>query len=184
MASPRRGLLVLPMSENGADTSDSGSNGLTTRLRRFGGLCPIQIDCVLGSPPRYRILDKLGHGAFSTVWLALDHVAKINVALKIVAAEKTSDSRELSILRVQRLKATDAEEPDLAARHTALEIAFAQIALNDPDAPWDRRSDIWTLAICIYGLVNLTDLFSPFMSGPALHDTMYYCGDIPDDWCE
>ncbi|KAJ7761470.1 kinase-like domain-containing protein [Mycena olivaceomarginata] len=77
-----------------------------------GGLCPIRIGCVLGSPPRYRIINKLGHGAFSTVWLARDLVERWNhrnVALKIIQADRTSDSKEPTILR--RLKAPDAEEP-------------------------------------------------------------------------
>jgi serine/threonine protein kinase len=43
-----------------------------------GGLCPIRIGCGLGSPPRYRIINKLGHGAFSTVWLARDLVERWN----------------------------------------------------------------------------------------------------------
>ncbi|KAJ7858624.1 hypothetical protein B0H14DRAFT_3633134 [Mycena olivaceomarginata] len=73
--------------------------------------------------------------------------------------------------------------------YAAPEIAFAQIALNDPDAPWDQWSDIWALAVCIYGLVNSTDLFSPFMSGlsgPVLldHNMIYYCGEIPYRWRE
>jgi hypothetical protein len=36
--------------------------------------------------------------------------------------------------------------------YAAPEVAFAQRALNDLDAPWDRRSDIWSLAVCV-GLV-------------------------------
>jgi hypothetical protein len=36
----------------------------------------------------------------------------------------------------------------------------------------------------IYDLVYSTDLFSPFMSGPVLHDMMYYCGEIPGRWRE
>ena len=29
------------------------------------------------------------------------------------------------------------------------EVAFAQIALGDENAPWDQRSDIWSLAVCV-----------------------------------
>ncbi|KAJ7352216.1 kinase-like domain-containing protein [Mycena albidolilacea] len=74
-----------------------------------GGLCLIRIGCVLGSPPRYRIINKLGRGAFSTVWLARDLIESRNVALKIIQADRTSDSKEPTIL--QRLKAPDAEDP-------------------------------------------------------------------------
>ncbi|KAG6203846.1 hypothetical protein E4U34_000501, partial [Claviceps purpurea] len=37
---------------------------------RLGGYHPIHIDDRLNK--RYRIVDKLGHGSFSTVWLAVD----------------------------------------------------------------------------------------------------------------
>ncbi|KAJ7433570.1 hypothetical protein B0H11DRAFT_1618964, partial [Mycena galericulata] len=41
-----------------------------------GGLCPIKLGDSIGpgTPPRYRILFKLGFGSFSTVWLAHDSV--------------------------------------------------------------------------------------------------------------
>jgi hypothetical protein len=45
----------------------------------LGGLCPIQLGSILGppqAPPQYRIVGKLGHGAFSTVWLDHDRVAR------------------------------------------------------------------------------------------------------------
>jgi hypothetical protein len=45
----------------------------------LGGLCPIQLGSILGPPqaaPQYRIVGKLGHGAFSTVWLDHDRVAR------------------------------------------------------------------------------------------------------------
>lgn len=46
------------------------------------GLCyPIRIGEFVA--PRYRIVHKLGHGAFSTVWMAHDTVDDTDVALKI-----------------------------------------------------------------------------------------------------
>ncbi|KAJ7207558.1 kinase-like domain-containing protein, partial [Mycena pura] len=63
------------------------------------------------------------------------------------------------------------------------EVAFAQIALGDETAPWDQRSDIWSLAACIYGLVRRTDLFHvSFMRDDLLHQMMMYCGEVPDAW--
>ncbi|KAJ7238606.1 kinase-like domain-containing protein, partial [Mycena rebaudengoi] len=298
-----------------------------TSAYTLGGLCPIRLGCDLGSPPRYRIIAKLGYGAYSTVWLAHDRIAKRNVALKIVEA-RTSSSNELNIL--QRLKAPDTEEPHvvqllnafehtspngrhqvlvmepvhpfdlfgcqafrpvitrealrqtidalafihshgiahgdlhpgnfgfavpeverfsfvdiwnltgppevLAILHTssdnlesfpqhlcskidlgtlllrgapefkqrplsmrildlgnayivgecppraitpityaAPEVAFAQRALNDLDASWDRRSDIWSLAVCIYALACSHPIFE--FRSRVLHEMMYYCGE-------
>ncbi|KAJ7282508.1 kinase-like domain-containing protein [Mycena rebaudengoi] len=306
----------------------------TTSAYTLGGLCPIRLGCDLGSPPRYRIIAKLGYGAYSTVWLAHDRVAKRNVALKIVEA-RTSSSNELNIL--QRLKTPDTEEPHviqlldafehispngrhqvvvmepvhpfdlfrcqvfrpvitrealrqtidalafihshgiahgvlhpgnfgfavpeverfsvvdiwnltgrpevLAVLHSssdnlesfpqylctkidlgklllrgapefvqrplsmrildvgnayivgerpprantpiiyaAPEVAFAQRALNDLDAPWDRRSDIWSLAVCIYALTCSHPIFE--FRYRVLHEMMYYCGEVPEAWCE
>ncbi|KAJ7819345.1 hypothetical protein B0H14DRAFT_2280712, partial [Mycena olivaceomarginata] len=67
-----------------------------------GGLCPIQLGCFLGSPPRYRIVSKLGYRAFG--WLADDYMA----TLKIVEAKRTSDSK---VAILQRLRAPGAREP-------------------------------------------------------------------------
>ncbi|KAJ7207530.1 kinase-like domain-containing protein [Mycena pura] len=65
----------------------------------IGGLCPIKLGDVLGTPPRYRVISKLGFGSFSTVWLARDRVLSRTVALKVVKAEQTGQSRELGILQ-------------------------------------------------------------------------------------
>ncbi|KAI0399364.1 kinase-like domain-containing protein [Xylaria palmicola] len=59
-----------------------------------GGYHPIYIDDRLHQ--RYRIVHKLGHGTFSTVWLALDEQTSKYVAIKIGTAD--SDSRETDIL--------------------------------------------------------------------------------------
>ncbi|KAJ7207197.1 kinase-like domain-containing protein [Mycena pura] len=306
-----------------------------------GGLCPIQLGCELGSPPRYRIIGKLGYGAYSTVWLAHDHVNKRNVALKIVEA-KSSSIKESSML--QRFKVRDTEAPRviqlldafehtspngthqvlvmepvlpidlfgcsefrpritrevlrqtvaavalihsrgiahydmldvhisedihagnfgmavpeveplsvvdiwnhtgrpevLATLHTsnklesfpsylctkmdlgglllsiapeftqrplsmrildlgnayvvgecppraitpiiyaAPEVAFGALN-NDLDAPWDQRSDIWSLAICIHALACYSYIFA--LRHRVLYNMMYYCGEVPDAWRE
>ncbi|KAJ7199676.1 kinase-like domain-containing protein [Mycena pura] len=70
-----------------------------------GGLCPVRLGEILGEPPRYRIIAKLGYGGYSTVWLARDMVARYacrcikNVTLKIIEAADTLESRESEILR-------------------------------------------------------------------------------------
>lgn len=62
---------------------------------RCGGYHPVMIGDVLNE--RYQIVDKLGYGGYSTVWLARDMQQKLYVALKV----GISDSRlhETTILR-------------------------------------------------------------------------------------
>lgn len=62
-----------------------------------GGYHPVH----LGDEPatgRYRIIHKLGYGAYSTVWLARDQLAEKYVAVKIAVAGLDS-AHEVSILR-------------------------------------------------------------------------------------
>ncbi|KAJ7205978.1 kinase-like domain-containing protein [Mycena pura] len=75
-----------------------------------GGFCPIRLGELLGpdaSSPRYRIFAKLGYGAYATVWLAHDQQENKSVALKIVEAASSANSREAAIL--ERLRAPEAE---------------------------------------------------------------------------
>ncbi|TQN68767.1 Serine/threonine-protein kinase SRPK [Colletotrichum shisoi] len=61
---------------------------------RPGGYHPIRIEDVLHE--RYRVIHKLGHGAFSTAWLALDSQTSTYVAIKVGTAD--ADGREVDIL--------------------------------------------------------------------------------------
>ncbi|KAJ7276758.1 kinase-like domain-containing protein [Mycena rebaudengoi] len=75
-----------------------------------GGLFPVKLGDILspeGSMPRYRISAKLGHGSYSTVWLARDLVARRTVAVKIVRASESATSREAAILKHLRSPASD-----------------------------------------------------------------------------
>ncbi|KAG6118918.1 hypothetical protein E4U13_008142 [Claviceps humidiphila] len=79
-----------------------------TRYKRFG-LHPITLGDVLPKPltcvsdvnkePRYRIMLKLGFGAFATVWLARDFVEERYVAVKVgLGSDKPLLDREAEIL--------------------------------------------------------------------------------------
>lgn len=61
---------------------------------RLGGYHPVCIDDRLNK--RYRIVHKLGHGAFSTAWLAIDEKTTKYVALKLGTTD--ADRTELDIL--------------------------------------------------------------------------------------
>ncbi|KAJ7630044.1 kinase-like domain-containing protein [Mycena polygramma] len=74
-----------------------------------GGLFPVRIGDLLGpAPSRYRIVTKLGHGSYATVWLARDLVGQRTVALKIVEAKESEQSNEAQIL--ERLRAPPSVE--------------------------------------------------------------------------
>ncbi|EHK24113.1 uncharacterized protein TRIVIDRAFT_147331 [Trichoderma virens Gv29-8] len=63
-----------------------------------GGYHPIHLGDILDRG-RYRILDKLGFGSFSTVWLARDEVNDKNVSIKVVVSEQLRKHyRELEVL--------------------------------------------------------------------------------------
>ncbi|KAI0104252.1 kinase-like domain-containing protein [Nemania sp. FL0031] len=70
-----------------------------------GGYHPVHLHDRL-KDGRYEILNKLGFGSFSTVWLAKDHVAQRDVSIKIVVASGSgTQNHELEIL--QHLQADD-----------------------------------------------------------------------------
>ncbi|KKP02031.1 CMGC/SRPK protein kinase [Trichoderma harzianum] len=64
-----------------------------------GGYHPVYLNDLL-CDGRYRILDKLGFGSFSTVWLAQDELKETYVSIKIVVAEQSHNHNgELQILQ-------------------------------------------------------------------------------------
>ena len=76
-----------------------------------GGFHPVLLDDTFDHG-RYHIIHKLGHGGFSTVWLARDTVDGKYVALKIIEARPSDSSRELAILlEVQELRRTSSDHP-------------------------------------------------------------------------
>ncbi|KAL7266799.1 hypothetical protein RUND412_010637 [Rhizina undulata] len=75
-----------------------------------GGYHPIDInDLVLDG--HYKIVHKLGHGAFSTVWLARDQQQQRYVSLKFSMADASEESSEGQVLRYLQ----DASNPTCAA---------------------------------------------------------------------
>lgn len=63
---------------------------------RKGGFHPLHIDDVLHS--RYRVVNKLGYGAYATVWLVDDLKEGRCAALKILAAEVSKPVSEVAVL--------------------------------------------------------------------------------------
>lgn len=64
----------------------------------WGYFHPVAINDVLHN--RYRVVDKLGHGGYSTVWLAHDSRLNRFVAIKVGASSQECSSRESKVLRL------------------------------------------------------------------------------------
>lgn len=74
-----------------------------------GGYHPVMIDDLLHN--RYRIVDKLGFGGYSTIWLARDDIDKRYVAVKIGISSPSLPQRELEILRALNSSRSSLPEP-------------------------------------------------------------------------
>lgn len=74
-----------------------------------GGYHPVMIDDLLHN--RYRIVDKLGFGGYSTIWLARDDIDKSYVAVKIGISSPSLPRRELEILRALNASRSSLREP-------------------------------------------------------------------------
>ncbi|RSL48245.1 hypothetical protein CEP54_013015 [Fusarium duplospermum] len=61
-----------------------------------GGFHPVKIGDSLGESAQYRVLHKLGHGGYATVWLCRDTQNSRYVALKIPMARISADELEIS----------------------------------------------------------------------------------------
>lgn len=78
-------------------------------LYKPGGYHPVAINDLLHK--RYRIVDKLGFGGYSTVWLARDEIGKRYVAVKIGVSSTSLPRRELEILRALDSSRSSLREP-------------------------------------------------------------------------
>lgn len=66
-----------------------------------GGFHPIHLNDTF-KHERYKVIHKLGHGGFATVWLARDNKRERYVAMKVLAARLSRGSPEVEMLRVMR----------------------------------------------------------------------------------
>lgn len=89
------------------------------RIERYkpGGYHPVALGDTLRDG-RYRIINKLGHGTYSTSWIAQDQETSGYVAVKICTADSSGASQERDILR--HLRGRDHPRDERAALVTAL----------------------------------------------------------------
>ncbi|RYP82135.1 hypothetical protein DL769_001740 [Monosporascus sp. CRB-8-3] len=68
-----------------------------------GGYHPIHLGDTLGASGRYRVIHKLGHGGFGTVWLCRDMQDPGYVAIKVMAGDVTPETLpDLTLTRLDR----------------------------------------------------------------------------------
>ncbi|KFA51242.1 hypothetical protein S40293_05110 [Stachybotrys chartarum IBT 40293] len=93
---------------------------------RPGGYHPIHIDDRLNK--RYRIVHKLGHGTFSTAWLAIDEKTSAYVAVKVGAAD--ADRTEIDVLSY--LTESDARFKDSVDKPSPIPLVLDRFHLGGP----------------------------------------------------
>lgn len=67
---------------------------------RSGGFHPVHLHGIYAE--RYRVLHKLGHGGFSTVWLTRDELLQRPISLNILKSEVSTTCTELESLESLR----------------------------------------------------------------------------------
>lgn len=95
-------------------------------LYKPGGYHPVAINDLLHN--RYRIVDKLGFGGYSTIWLARDEIENRYVAVKIGISSTSLPQRERQIL-----KALNGPESISQQSRTAPDTATVPIILDSFD---------------------------------------------------
>ncbi|KAI3391585.1 hypothetical protein diail_7077 [Diaporthe ilicicola] len=92
------------------------------QLERYkpGGYHPVALGDTLHHG-RYRVINKLGHGTYSTSWMAQDQEANEYVALKICTADSSGASNESAVLRHLRLQQVDCQDERVAMVSTLLD---------------------------------------------------------------
>ena len=114
-----------------------------------GGYHPVMIGDVLHS--RYRIVDKLGFGGYSTVWLARDAKLGHYVALKISTAD--SPARETKILR----KLSSNDSPLTSQVRASIPLPLDEFNVEGPNGT--HTCYTMALAACDLRTISFSQLF-------------------------
>jgi len=97
---------------------------------RLGGYYPVQIGDRLHT--RYRIVHKLGHGTYSTAWLALDEQTSTYVAIKVGAAD--ADKHEADILtQISTGTAAAPSNSEITAVASTVPLALDRFTIDGPN---------------------------------------------------
>nr|POE67015.1 isoform 2 of srsf protein kinase 2 [Quercus suber] len=98
---------------------------------RVGGYHPIRIGDRLNQ--QYRIVHKLGHGTFSTVWLALDEETSRYVAIKVGVANAHADANRLEIDILSQLTKSAVSWDDLNRQSSLIPMVLDRFDLSGPN---------------------------------------------------
>lgn len=96
-----------------------------------GGYHPVVMDGLLHN--RYRIVDKLGFGGYSTIWLARDETVQRYVAVKIGISTPSPPRREFEILRALHGSGPSSQAGPNAPVCTALPSIFDAFDVRGPN---------------------------------------------------
>jgi len=97
------GLQHAPATSHGTYVGGLNEDLEDLEFYQLGGYHPIHLGDELGPPGRYRVIHKLGHGGFGTVWLCRDSQASRYVAVKVMTADLSSDLiLDLSLLELDQ----------------------------------------------------------------------------------
>ncbi|PWY64779.1 kinase-like protein [Aspergillus sclerotioniger CBS 115572] len=96
------------------------------RLERYrpGGYHPVCVGDVLHN--RYRVIHKLGHGAFSTIWLSRDEQRAAYVAIKVSAADSSAHEGEI-------LRSITDNCPTTAQGRSMIPVVLNQFEIQGPN---------------------------------------------------
>ncbi|KAH7910093.1 kinase-like domain-containing protein [Hygrophoropsis aurantiaca] len=120
--------MAVPAPERPADFYRLYPDLENTNYYRTGGYHPVHIGDIMHG--RYRVVNKLGYGAYSTVWLVRDLRAGRYASLKIIAAEAANSASELDVLR--HLKAVQANSPGIPGGEFVVKV-FDDFTLDGPN---------------------------------------------------
>ncbi|KAH7905982.1 kinase-like domain-containing protein [Hygrophoropsis aurantiaca] len=95
---------------------------------RKGGFHPVHIGDIIHE--QYEVVNKLGYGAYATVWLVKDVRSGRYASLKILAAEATNNASEVAVLR--RLQAIQADPQDTPGAEFVMKV-FDDFTVDGPN---------------------------------------------------
>lgn len=90
---------------NSHGTYLDGANEGLEPLEQYqeGGYHPVHLGDTLGAAGRYRVIHKLGHGGFGTVWLCRDLQDPGYVAVKVIAGDVAPENLpDLTLMQLDR----------------------------------------------------------------------------------